>query len=524
MIKINNFTRRELIKFSLNATSILLLSEITGCRSVVFKNVPEINYTKGLLLQNCNLVDVINGKIRKDVSIFIKDGAIKSISNKNDIPIQSTQIIDVGHKYIIPGLIDAHCHSTMAPVFSMRIFDLLKYTKQIRLNYNLCIESGVTTIRDTGAFPGLLKVLLRDIKNKTMNGPRIYYCNSILNIKGGHPDIPLEDVYIFAESTSRLMGSMMLNFKNLKDLKKDLANNANNASFIKLTVDNKSIFCRKEDIPVYMEDHLNLIFKYADENHLPVSAHCMRKWGFDRITRYPINSLEHIVGDKMLKDEEILKFSKKNIAIVPTMTVGLSYLMEESFDELPVEFRNNFIENELKIRRNYLNETANKHCLPDLHNKNLKALNDYKLLGKDNLWNKHKFLVDPDLFFGTIINGSENLKKMKSAGVLIGCGIDAGMPLCYFGGLYRELEFLSRIGFKNEDILRSATINNAKIIKADDKIGSVNEGKYADLVILEENPFEKIEACRKILAVLKEGEIVYALNALTLNNKRVICI
>jgi imidazolonepropionase-like amidohydrolase len=69
------------------------------------------------------------------------------------------------------------------------------------------------------------------------------------------------------------------------------------------------------------------------------------------------------------------------------------------------------------------------------------------------------------------------------------------------------MEMLGRIGFSNREILRCATINNAKIAGMADKIGSVEMGKYADLVILKENPLEKIEACRKPQMVIKDGNI-----------------
>jgi imidazolonepropionase-like amidohydrolase len=107
-------------------------------------------------------------------------------------------------------------------------------------------------------------------------------------------------------------------------------------------------------------------------------------------------------------------------------------------------------------------------------------------------------------------NGYSNLKKMNQAGILIGCGIDAGMPFCYFGGNYREYEILQRIGFSNIEILRCATINNAKILRVEDKTGSLETGKYADIVILEKNPLEDIRALRKPYMVFKQGEMMFS--------------
>jgi imidazolonepropionase-like amidohydrolase len=99
---------------------------------------------------------------------------------------------------------------------------------------------------------------------------------------------------------------------------------------------------------------------------------------------------------------------------------------------------------------------------------------------------------------------------MKDAGVLIGCGIDAGMPFSYFGGLYREFEVMSRIGFTNPEILKCATINGAKILRMDDKIGTLEKGKYADMVVFDKNPLTDITALRSPSLVFKQGDLMHS--------------
>jgi imidazolonepropionase-like amidohydrolase len=96
---------------------------------------------------------------------------------------------------------------------------------------------------------------------------------------------------------------------------------------------------------------------------------------------------------------------------------------------------------------------------------------------------------------------------MKQAGVLIGCGTDSGAPFMSHGTLWREMEMLARVGFSNEEILQCATINNARILQMADKKGTIEKGKFADMVVLKENPLEKIEACRSLQRVIKEGRV-----------------
>jgi imidazolonepropionase-like amidohydrolase len=192
------------------------------------------------------------------------------------------------------------------------------------------------------------------------------------------------------------------------------------------------------------------------------------------------------------------------------MTVGQSFLMEEAFDGIPEQYQTPEITEELRVRKEYFKNEAINHCDPLLHRQNLSILKEYKIIDKDKLWEKKKFLVNPDIFFNMIGNGYASLKKMNQAGIRIGCGIDAGMPLNYFGGNYREYEILQRVGFSNIEILRCATINNAKILRMEDKIGSLETGKYADMVALDKNPLDDIRALRKPQMVFKQGALMFS--------------
>ena len=504
----DKMTRRQLIKAGATSTLCLALPDISG-----FSSAPQFKSTaagKGCALEltNCNIVDVVHGVVNPGKTIIIRNGLIESITDKRPAAEPCSLIMDMKDKYLIPGLIDAHCHSTLSSKADLDTFGHLTTMGQIKGNYVQQLTHGVTTIRDMGAMPKILRDNLEMIEKGELIGPRVVFCNAMTNLYRSHPDIDPADIGIFAELVVAFIGNPSMWFKDLPDLEEKMSRNiAGGASFIKLTMDNKSVFCGKGDIPVYTDEQLKVITEFAQKHNMPTAGHIHTKYGFDRALQYGINSMEHSIADAELADKEISQMAKKNIAIVPTMAIAQMLAAPEAYDELPRQFQTDYIANELFIRRQYLNSSLDDYIIPSIHKKSLESLADYKKYGCDNLYAHSKFHAKPEIYFNILLRGPKNIMKMKQAGVLIGCGTDSGVPFMYHGSLWREMEMLGRIGFSNREILQCATINNAKILRLADKIGTIEKGKYADLVALKDNPLKKIEACREPQIVIKEGRI-----------------
>jgi imidazolonepropionase-like amidohydrolase len=99
------------------------------------------------------------------------------------------------------------------------------------------------------------------------------------------------------------------------------------------------------------------------------------------------------------------------------------------------------------------------------------------------------------------------VKAFKEAGVPIVAGTDAGNPGVVWGfSLHDELELLVKAGLTNQEALSSATRLPANWLGIEDKIGTVEVGKYADLILLDANPLEKIQNTRKIFGVFVNGQ------------------
>lgn len=504
------FTRREFIRLTAAGAIAAAFPAATGCTGASLTPKLSVDVSKGILLTNVNIVDVTRGTIIQNGHILLEKDKIASMG-EGEGPAETPAVrVDMDSLYFIPGLMDAHCHTTLTSAGEFRVSTLMANLRQLERNYTQNLVNGVTTVRDLGAMPGNLHKYLKRIQQKKMLGPRVLYCNAITNIKGGHPDIDPQDVSMFAKPAEWITGAVSLWFEDTEELKEKMARNVENgASFIKLTMDDVSLMCGKDRIPVYSDEHLATIFDFAQKHELPVSAHIHRKFGFSKGLAWGLQSMEHTI-DEPLKDSEILEMSRKNISIVPTMVVAQMLAAEEAYHEVPSRFRNDFIDNERAIRRNFLNTSHDDFVEPVIHEINREALEAYRVIPCTELYERGKMLVKTNLYFNILKYGPDNLKKMHQAGVLIGCGTDAGIPYVYHGMLFKEMEMLYRIGFSLGDVLKFATINNAKILGIEDRAGTIEKGKVADMVGLKENPLQNPQAFRTPEMVFQNGMVVAA--------------
>jgi imidazolonepropionase-like amidohydrolase len=101
----------------------------------------------------------------------------------------------------------------------------------------------------------------------------------------------------------------------------------------------------------------------------------------------------------------------------------------------------------------------------------------------------------------------QNVKKLHDAGVLVALGTDSGaFPIRAQGfAEHLELELLVEAGLSPQDVIRIATLNAARVLRIEKDYGTIEKGKIADLLILDENPLENIRNTRSINAIYKAG-------------------
>ena len=99
------------------------------------------------------------------------------------------------------------------------------------------------------------------------------------------------------------------------------------------------------------------------------------------------------------------------------------------------------------------------------------------------------------------------INEYKNRGGRVTAGSDSGFIFQLYGFAYiRELELLREAGFHPIEVIMAATLNGAEALGMDDQIGSIEIGKKADIVIVEENPLENLK-------------VLYGTGAIKLNDK-----
>lgn len=120
--------------------------------------------------------------------------------------------------------------------------------------------------------------------------------------------------------------------------------------------------------------------------------------------------------------------------------------------------------------------------------------------------------LDDKATYNTKIVGQgmiDGAKRAMQDGIALGLGTDASCPLCMQYNTWRELEYLHQVcGMPIADTLRTATLENARIVDLGDVTGSIAVGKAADLLIVKENPLEDLKALRDPLYVMANGALL----------------
>ena len=419
------------------------------------------------VIKGGTLIDVHTGQQVNNSLIVVEGNRIKQVGRETEIIVpREAQVIDARNKWIIPGLMDMHAH--------------ISGLKNLPLE--LYLVNGVTTIRDPGGSLTLLRLMRQEIDSGKRSGPRLFFAGQVLD---GNPPL-WPEVSIIADTPERA------------------------ESAVNFLIDQGVDF-----IKVYnsiTEPVLAAIIRTAHGRGVPVAGHVPRSITMTRAVELGMDCLEHIriTGRELLPLEEATK-----IDFLPL--VRREALLWQRFDLDSDKMKKLF--SFLAERKVFLDPTLNVD--------ELTALSLYQEYANDP---NNRFLPRPAITeeraaAAEVFRLPPELKDISAAGfrkrlqfigmcsragvqIIAGTdGVGAGKLLPGFG-LQHELELLAQAGLTPIQVIQAATINAARALRKDKELGSIEAGKFADIVILNSSPLIDIHNTSSINAVMIRGRLL----------------
>jgi imidazolonepropionase-like amidohydrolase len=454
-----------------------------------------------ILLKNGKLMDVVKAEY-EERDMIISVGKIVSIQPSGTCQAEEYDYtVDLKGMYVIPGLINNHCHLQMIGNIprpgKIIIPWLLDYKSQIEFGAQMCIAHGVTTVSDMYGSPRIVSWLKNRIGRHELVGPRILSCGRAIPLKGGYgdPGKMLNHIFEFALPAATAAEAAKAVRQNM----------AEGADFIKTFQQERSLFLDRTRYPNFSAKELAAIQDEAVKRGTFVAVHVADVTGFRKALDAGIRNFQHMPKDDLLTESDIKKFIDNSGSIIPTASVAWALSFKTRNDpNLEIGLVQRMI-----AHRNARIDSLLTTFLLDSHAANARAW--YKKFSDEGYMSKKHILpiIDAPFFTKCGSFGVQNFIKLYEAGALFGCGNDGGIPFLFPGGLFLEMVILQELGIPPAEILRMATINNAKIIGREKELGSLKAGQRADMVILAHNPLQTMENLSSVEAVFRDGIMLY---------------
>ncbi|MFC5046139.1 amidohydrolase family protein [Aquimarina hainanensis] len=428
--------------------NLLILAFLIANLNAQYKSPSE---NPAYVIKNVNIIPMTTDhKIIPNATIVIHNQKIQSINGT--IPANS-QIIDGTGKWLIPGLIDMHVHS-LADGSPFVLYPtkgpLVSYDTQN--NMTPYIANGVTTVFDLGARPEHIGQRNEIIRGNVI-GPRI----ALAKVIGGRKSNTTANTPSDGRNAVRIAKEEQYEFIKVYTWL--------NEETFKAVIDE----AKKQDMKVV--GHIPVAFegKPAEDFFIPhfgLIAHA--------------EELSKQTDDYSYKKaQEFARLAKENGTwLIPNLTNMESIIAQA------------------KSLNNVASLTSLKYVHPLMQSKWLTA-NQFE--GASAQLIEH-FQKQAD--FHKLI-----IKAFKESAVPMVTGTDAGISGIVWGfSLHDELKFLVKAGLTNEEALVSATRLGAEWLGIEDKIGTIEIAKFADLVLLDKNPLKDISHTRTISGVFVNGQ------------------
>jgi imidazolonepropionase-like amidohydrolase len=328
--------------------------------------------------------------------------------------------------------------------YSERFFmDQAEYALRSSVHARRTLMAGFTTVRDLGD-NGVNSVALRKaIKEGWVPGPRIYTSGKALATTGGHADPTNSLRGDFRRDPGPLEGVI----NGPDDARKAVRQRyKDGADLIKLTATGGVLsLAASGDNPQFTDEELKAIVATAKDYNMTVAVHAHGTEGMKRAVLAGVDSIEH---GTYMTDEVMELMKERGTYWVPTNMAG-EWVAKKAQEP---------------------------GYLPEIVRPKAAAI-------------------------GPAIR--ETFRKAHAAGVKIAFGTDSGVSP--HGENAREFELMVEGGMPPIKAIQSATLVAAQLLRIDDKLGTLEEKKLADVIAVKGNPLEDIRAMHEVVFVMKEG-------------------
>ncbi|MCG8326904.1 MAG: amidohydrolase family protein [Chitinophagales bacterium] len=421
----------------------------------------ETDNSSYIVLKSATIIDMIMDEGRQG-DILIKDESIERISYDGSIEIPKGAVAyDLSGKYIIPGLIDSHVHITHGTL------------KEAQEHLEIALKNGVTGVRDMGGDGRMLTLLKKNMQIGENIGPDVFFSTIIAG-----PSFFLNDPRPQQVAKGATAGQVpwQRSITSETDLRQIIT---------------EVIGMGATAIKIYASVDKDLMKKVANE----AKRQGLKVWGHaaippvrpSEVSNAGVEVMSH-AGDmvqyelvKTLKDRHDFETPASRMAYRQKINSiewnADTPRVKELFETM--EANDNILDATLWVYTFGLEESANKPRIDSSRYKNA-------------------------------------LKATKTAfdmGVKIGAGSDDMISQDEYGiqtiNIHNELSLLVKAGLPTIDALKAATIVNAEGLGEEKNIGSIEKGKLANLVVLNNNPLEDIQKTSDIRLVLKRGKVIH---------------
>jgi imidazolonepropionase-like amidohydrolase len=385
------------------------------------------------------------------VTIVVDGNKIKAIQKGFVEAGEGDEVIDLKGHTVMPGLMDMHVHLSSqhgGPQTYLERFSLNEADYALRgANYaQVTLEAGFTTVRNLGDSYNETIALRNAISKGIATGPRIYTGGKSIATTGGHADPSNGFAHLLRPDVGPTQGVVNGEVEAREAVR---TRYQDGADVIKITATGGVLSVAKSgQNPQFMTDELDAIVQTAKDYGMTVAVHAHGKEGMKRAIEAGVDSIEH---GTYMDDEIRALMKKKGTYYVPTILAG------------------KFVAEKAKI----------DGFFPELVRPKAAAI-------------------------GPLIQTT--FERAHKAGVKIAFGTDSGVSA--HGDNAKEFALMVEAGMSPANALLSATVNSAELLGISDILGTLSEGKLADIVAVSGNPLEDISVMESVSFVMKDG-VVY---------------